>query len=231
MVAGLKTPFEILVSRRGPYNLIPVFLQQTKVEALLAHCEGNPPVNGGFPSQRASDAGFDVSLNKRLNKHSGCRGFETPWQSLWRQCKQNIVSYVARNYSFANIHENMIISYNIIIIIYKLLYVWPIDFDVGRILSCIGYSIQCVADNCHLDIWGSKSYIADNQQLRGRCKEITIPYEVDVVENKSTVTLRHFAQANHSVHDDMETFFALLTICVGNQSVTGGSPSQWARNA
>ena len=28
--------------------------------ALLALCEGNPPVTGGFPSQRASNAGFDV---------------------------------------------------------------------------------------------------------------------------------------------------------------------------
>ena len=26
----------------------------------LALCEGNPPVTGGFPSQRAGNAGFDV---------------------------------------------------------------------------------------------------------------------------------------------------------------------------
>ena len=38
--------------------------------ALLVLCTGNPPVIGGFPSQRASNAGFnvlfDVSINKRL---------------------------------------------------------------------------------------------------------------------------------------------------------------------
>ena len=39
---------------------------------LLALCEGNSPVTGEFPSQRASNAGFDVffdvSLNKQLHK-------------------------------------------------------------------------------------------------------------------------------------------------------------------
>ena len=39
---------------------------------LLALCEGNPPVTGGFPSQRASnmsfDVFFDVTQNELLNK-------------------------------------------------------------------------------------------------------------------------------------------------------------------
>ena len=38
--------------------------------ALLVPCEGNPPVTGGFPPQRASIAAFDffyVNLYKRLN--------------------------------------------------------------------------------------------------------------------------------------------------------------------
>ena len=30
---------------------------------LLALCKGNPPVTGGFPSQSASNAGFDVSFD------------------------------------------------------------------------------------------------------------------------------------------------------------------------
>ena len=42
------------------------------VFALLAFCEGKPPINGGFSPQRDSNAGFDVffdvSLNKRQNK-------------------------------------------------------------------------------------------------------------------------------------------------------------------
>ena len=40
--------------------------------ALLAICAGNPPVTGGFPSQRpvtqSFDVFFDLHLNKRLGK-------------------------------------------------------------------------------------------------------------------------------------------------------------------
>ena len=58
--------------------------------ALLAHCEGNPPVSGGFPSQRPVTRSFDVfsdlRLNKRLSKQSRHRWFETPLRSLWRHC-------------------------------------------------------------------------------------------------------------------------------------------------
>ena len=50
--------------------------------ALLAHCEGNPPVSGGFPSQRpvtqSFDVFFDLRLKKRMSKQSRRRWFETP---------------------------------------------------------------------------------------------------------------------------------------------------------
>ena len=56
--------------------------------ALLALCEGNPPVTGEFPSQRpvtrSFDVIFDVLLNKRLSEQSGRRRFETLSRSLWR---------------------------------------------------------------------------------------------------------------------------------------------------
>ena len=43
--------------------------------ALLALCEGNPPVTGWFPSQRpmtqSFDEFFDLRLNKRLSKQPG----------------------------------------------------------------------------------------------------------------------------------------------------------------
>ena len=48
----------------------------------LVLCDGNPPLTGGCPSQRASDEDiwcfFDVSANKLLNKHSSGRWCETP---------------------------------------------------------------------------------------------------------------------------------------------------------
>ena len=60
------------------------------ISALLALCEGKPPVTGGFPSQRAVtrsfDVFFDLCLNKYLSKQSRRRWFETASRSLWRQC-------------------------------------------------------------------------------------------------------------------------------------------------
>ena len=55
--------------------------------ALLALCEGNPPVTSGLPSQgpvMQSSNVFYVLLNKRLSKQSRCWWFETPWHSFWR---------------------------------------------------------------------------------------------------------------------------------------------------
>ena len=58
--------------------------------ALLALCEGNPSVNGEFPSQRpmtrSFDVFFDVRLNKRLSKQFTCQWFKTPRRSLWHLC-------------------------------------------------------------------------------------------------------------------------------------------------
>ena len=52
------------------------------LSALLTLCEGNTPLSGGFPSQRAGDAGvgdlFDVSQNQRLNEQTSGRWSETP---------------------------------------------------------------------------------------------------------------------------------------------------------
>ena len=53
-------------------------------------CERNPPLTGGFPSQRPvtrnSDVFFDLCLNKWLSKHSTRQWFETPCCSLWHRC-------------------------------------------------------------------------------------------------------------------------------------------------
>ena len=58
--------------------------------ALLALCEGNPPVTGGFPSQRpvtwSFDVFFDLRLNQRLSKQSRLRWFEMPLRSLMIHC-------------------------------------------------------------------------------------------------------------------------------------------------
>ena len=81
-------------------NLLSVnhILWRHKMETLsplLALCEGNPPVTGGFhtqrPATRSFDILFDLHLNKRLNKQSRRRWFETPSRSLWRRCNDTAV--------------------------------------------------------------------------------------------------------------------------------------------
>ena len=57
---------------------------------LLALCEGNPPVTGGFPSQRpvtqSFDVFFDLCQNELLSKQSRHWWLEIPSRSLWRHC-------------------------------------------------------------------------------------------------------------------------------------------------
>ena len=80
------------VTRRGIRWLgLPWWRHQMETfSAILAHCEGNPPVTGRFSSQRpvtrTFDVVFDLRQNKRLNKQSRRRWFETPSRSLWRYC-------------------------------------------------------------------------------------------------------------------------------------------------
>ena len=61
---------------------------------LLALCEGNPPVTGGFPIQRPVTWSFDVffhlCLNKCLSKQSRHWLFETPSCSLWHHHNTHI---------------------------------------------------------------------------------------------------------------------------------------------
>ena len=80
--------------------------------ALLALCERNPPVTGGFPSQRPVTRSFgvffDLRLYKRLGKQSRRRWFGTPSLPLWRHPNAvlaicNIVLFnLALKYRFCN---------------------------------------------------------------------------------------------------------------------------------
>ena len=62
---------------------------------LLALCAGNSPVTAEFPSQMPVtgnfDVFFDLRLNKRLNKQSRRRWFETPSRSSWRHCNARVL--------------------------------------------------------------------------------------------------------------------------------------------
>ena len=52
--------------------------QMETFSALLTLCEGNPPVTGGFPSQRPVTRSFDVFFDPRLNKRLSKQLIETP---------------------------------------------------------------------------------------------------------------------------------------------------------
>ena len=56
--------------------------------ALLALYNGNPPVTGGFPSQRPVTRSFYMGLSKWLGKQSKRRCFKKQWRSLWRHCNE-----------------------------------------------------------------------------------------------------------------------------------------------
>ena len=78
--ASLKAKLYMMTSSIGTFSL------------LLAPCEGNPTVTGGFPSQRPVTRSFevflDLRLHKWLSKPSRRRWFETPSHSLWRHCNE-----------------------------------------------------------------------------------------------------------------------------------------------
>ena len=68
--------------------------QMETIATSLALCLGNPLVTSGFPSQRASNMGFDVffdaGLIKQLNKQSSHWWFQTPACSLWCHCNVSL---------------------------------------------------------------------------------------------------------------------------------------------
>ena len=89
--------------------------QMETLSALLALCEGNPPVIGGFPSQRpvtwSCDVFFDLRLNKHLCKHSRRWWFETPSWSLWRHRNDKLIPMLRCRHS-PQTFVNLIIRIN-----------------------------------------------------------------------------------------------------------------------
>ena len=79
--------------------------QMKTFSALLALREGNPPVTGGFPSQRPVtrlfDVFFDLRLNKRLSKQYRCQWFGTPFLLSWRHWNMWLTIYAGINISYS----------------------------------------------------------------------------------------------------------------------------------
>ena len=60
--------------------------QMETFSALLALCEGKPPVTSKRSITPSFDVFFDVRLSKRLSKQLWCWWFETQWLLIWRHC-------------------------------------------------------------------------------------------------------------------------------------------------
>ena len=98
----------LLRGMSSPHKLATWWHHQMETfAALLAPCEGNPPVTGGFPSQRPVTRSFSVSLTKasdaelwcflwsapeRLSKQSRRWWFVTASRSLWHHCNDSLVT-------------------------------------------------------------------------------------------------------------------------------------------
>ena len=84
--------------------------QMETFSALLAFCEGNSPVTGGFPSQRPVTRSFGVffylRLNKRLNKPARRLWFETPSRLWWRHRNEwrGTPTYISHLYPHIRLH-------------------------------------------------------------------------------------------------------------------------------
>ena len=70
-----------------------------KIFIVTCPLKGQPPVTGGFPSQRpvtqrSFDVFFDLRPKNRLSKQSRRRWFETPLPSLWRHCNVKAFIYM-----------------------------------------------------------------------------------------------------------------------------------------
>ena len=97
---------------------------------------GNPPVTGGFPSQRpvtrSFDIFFDPRLNKRLGKQSRRRWFETPSRSLWRHCNvrtQYVPQHIEAWTQWSTFHYNDVIMTTIASQITSLTVVYSIVYS------------------------------------------------------------------------------------------------------
>ena len=81
--------------------------QMETFSTLVALCEGNTSVTGGFPSQRPVthrfDVFFDLRLNKWLSKQSRRWWSETPSRSVWRHSNVSIaviLAWAAKSFFF-----------------------------------------------------------------------------------------------------------------------------------
>ena len=167
--------------------------------ALLALCEGKPPV---FPSQSpvtwSFDVFFDLRLNKRLGKQSRRRWFETPSRSLWRhyrdETQQNTTQQSATGcklwWMICNLRHG----------------IWSLEtfIDTLSILSAMcKFSQSVIMERVNLYIFICYVYTNKDQQFRhlGGLSTISLHHEIySPVDIRCTNLDHEYTQINIGIH-------------------------------
>ena len=100
-------------------------------------CEGNSPITGQFPSQRASDADFDVfdmGPLKLLNKQYNDRRYETTWRSC------NVIVMICCDHAYVSWYNSCKVGFytNVALITHGYIY-------IGAYI-CYIHSVVCVSN-------------------------------------------------------------------------------------
>ena len=91
LVSSHEVPQDFVKSHRNLEWHHPILKKWPTLSALLALCEGNPSVTGGFPLKGQWRGALMFSLicawtDGEANNRDACRWFETPSRSIWRHC-------------------------------------------------------------------------------------------------------------------------------------------------
>ena len=217
--------------------------QMETLSGLLALCVGNSPVTGEFspqrPVTRSFDVFFDLRLNKRLSKHSRrhqahydvtlpcgsiCETHDMLWLSditlPFSLVYQSVVC-VSTGSGYDKYYANK-----------------PTIRQRGRtnsdhlsqqqfcnIAKLVSVSFECGSNR---KAFISKSNIISPFLNKKSDKNIHISHYSDV----TYASWRFKSPARHLVQDDNKNLqsFAILVLCEGIPSITGGFPSQRVRN-
>ena len=219
--------------------------------SLLSLCEGNPPVTGGFPSQRDSNTEIwwvFISLNKLLNKLLSFRWYQTPWHSVtslellqrhllrlasihirvnlngWGNCKQFCFFCL-----MIPVSKELHCMY-----FFRLPYVIVHCWMTIKGFPCIWYTIICYTLDEIRSI--QARFLSLRACLQPRAWYIRIQaisnHKADQWFSGITWTIFYNIQVHVPIawwRHQMETFSALLALCEGNHRSPVDSPhkGQW----
>ena len=192
--------------------------------ASLALCERKPPVTGGFHSQRPVMRSFDVSidvlLNKRLSKQLRRWGFQTPSQSLWRQCNKKMFFVLKRGPGsvFPRHWHIKEIKWKITSSIQNLR-----AFILNKLLTIKlkthGQFMEWITSN-YLTVSRWRSLLLPGAHFTNDCSTVEIGHEWLYTPFQILIAIQFYIRHPWRCHQ-IETFSALLALYAGNSPHKG----------